>query len=138
MPPSFTIAMPGLPDPRLAVNQLRNLYYMDHAHLVAEEAERWGWLLKEAGIDRHPQYTAPVRIHIRLHGTGRRGDVPNWLAHGSLKVLVDCLCEPKGNRQYGFGLLKDDSARWVRGMSVEVEPEGEPRTEITIESAGTI
>ena len=62
-------------------------------------------------------------------------DVGNWVAHGGLKVLLDCLTEPRGKKDYGVGILKDDSVRWVKAVTVQVEPEGEPVTAVTIESA---
>ena len=130
----LTLHLPALPLPGLAANARGHSRW--RAGLVRQQAAIWGQLLLVAGAkgNRWPADRYPVRVTFRLRGTGRRGDVSNWAAHGGLKVLLDCLCEPRGRRTYGMGILVDDGMRYVTGFRVDVEAEGEPETVIELEA----
>ena len=133
---SLTIRLPQLPYRELSPNYVRR----DHTwtRIRAENTQRDTWLalLHNArdqwggvGFDGSKK----VAITITVRGAGNRMDVPNWVAHQGFKILIDCLTKPKGVKFYGLGILVDDSAKYVSGMAVKVEPMGEPETEIRIE-----
>ena len=158
--PAWSVRLPALPMPELSLN--RYLGYGGHwKRQEWRDVQRDAWLtllsiaspaIREAAnayddpMNSLPKGSAlfrsgwypsrvfryPVSIVVRLTGTGRRWDVQNWVSHYGLKVLVDCLTAPSGRKEFGLGVLPDDSMRYVSAFAVSVEPDGEPGTEITI------
>lgn len=131
----LVLRLGALPDPALSVNEVSGRHRMVIHKRRQEQAETWQQWLQVAGAQHEEQFENPVHIRVLLKGTGRRTDVSNWVCHQGLKVLVDCLTEPKGNKQYGIGLLSGDGYRAVIGMTVDVEPDGEQETIVEIEEA---
>ena len=136
MPKSLTIRLAGLPYHELSPNSVRR--DSTWVRIRAENTQRDTWLARlyeaRAQWEGHAfDGTAKVSITITVHGAGRRMDVPNWVAHGAWKILIDCLTKPKGVKYYGLGVLVDDSVKYVSGMQVLVEPDGEQATEVRIE-----
>lgn len=131
---AVTILLPTLPMPELSQNQAVRLNHWRLGEFKEDQVQDWIICLREAwGPPPYPRLESPVSVTFTLRGTGKRTDVSNWMGHLGLKVLLDCLTEPKGAKDYGLGILVDDSYRYVRRVSVEVEPTGEPSTEIRLE-----
>ena len=144
---SWSVRLPALPLPELSLN--RYLGYKGHwtrAEWRDTQRDAWLMLLSQAdrqnfGVDllgiRLRPFIYPVSIAIRLMGTGRKTDVPNWTCHYGLKVLVDCLTEPMPSVKKYFGLviIKNDVMRYVSAYTVTVDPDGEPSTEVSITKA---
>lgn len=127
------------PDLRLASNQRHNLYWREHSRLVAEERTRALWLLKIAGGDVE-RIEVPVKVAFKVRFARqpgqralRRLDADNL--SGACKPWLDALTLGTDKRD-GLGLLHDDTPRWVRGVSYEVDmSEGEAYMEISVRKA---
>ena len=125
------------PDPHLAANDRGNLHWGARSSLVAAEFDKAHWLYKgffKGNVP--PRYTQPVSVAFRVRMGREYGvrlatrDVDNLA--GACKVWLDALTTGRGHRD-GLGLLYDDSPKWVRRVSYELDTtEGEPYTEITI------
>jgi len=135
---ALTIRLPVLPDRNLSLNAyLANGDHWIRAKRRAAQVEEWMWELKRAGIHLAPPVTTyPVAVTVTVRGTGRRTDPSNWVCHYGIKVLLDCLTQPKGRKSYGLSLLVDDSAKYISSFNVRWGPNGEPETEVQIESIG--
>lgn len=132
-PRDVSVTLAELPMPDLSPNAYLGLHHYARKDVRITQAGVWLSALREAlGAPPHPRFECPVSITIHVQGTGNRTDVPNWVAHVGWKVLIDCLTDRKGRKNYGLGLLPDDSMRYVRGITVTVEPGGEPATTLTI------
>ena len=133
-PTRCTIHLGGLlPDRALHSNS--RLHWRPKYQFIVRQRGTWLQALQVA-LPRwqvRPSFTSPVRIAIKLGGVGRLTDVPNWLTHYGLKVLVDCLTLPKGRKDYGIGLIPDDATKYVTEMIVMVESKPPIYTEVTIE-----
>jgi hypothetical protein len=61
---------------------------------------------------RLPTITVPVIVDVALPVKGkRRRDPANFAS--TVKVVVDALCLPKGNRKVGAGWFVDDDSEWM-------------------------
>ena len=132
----LVIRLPVLPMPEMSVNAfLGNGTHWERAKARGAQVQAWLWELKIAGAHLVPPLRPedyPVSVTVIVRGTGYRTDPSNWVGHLGIKVLLDCLTEPKGRKTYGLGVIKDDSARYVRAFRVDWEPDGEPETEVRI------
>lgn len=88
--------------------------------LKHEETERCAWAIRMARID---PILEPVLIHFDWYEPNAKRDVGNIRA--GEKFISDALVM--------VGVLKDDSQKWVRGMSDRFMIDREnPRVEVTI------
>ena len=135
---AVTIRIEGhAPDVRLASNDRGNLHWGARTGLVNAEFDKAHWLYKAFFQGDVPlRYTAPVTVAFKVRMGREYGvrlatrDVDNL--SGACKVWLDALTTGRGNRD-GLGLLVDDSPRWVRGVSYELDTtDGEAYIKITI------
>mgnify|MGYP001570773371 CR=1 FL=1 len=76
-------------------------------------AQRWTSnlsLLHKAGEIRLHRFDVPVYVEFVQHlYKGRKMDGSNLY----FKPFLDMLCEPRGRRTYGLGIIKDDDGKYV-------------------------
>lgn len=85
-----------------------------------DETERVMWAIKASQV---PRFTKPVTIHFAWHEPNLKRDVGNVRA--GEKFISDALVE--------MGIIKDDSQKYVKGMSDSFHLDRErPRIEVTV------
>ena len=131
---AMTIDLPALPMKQLSPNAFKALHRWAQTSAIQGQREAWLVMLHERlGPPPYPEFDT-YTITFRLYGVGMRTDTGSWCGHWGLKVLEDCLTRPRANKFYGLGILIDDSPKYYKQRNVEVYPDGEARTVVTITS----
>ena len=93
----------------------------------------WIWLVRKAiGRNYGNHYANGKRSMQIISYRPRKLDVQNL--EGGLKQIEDILTRPKGLKNYGWGLLVDDSPKYLhRKQTIQITDTQNPRTEIIIE-----
>lgn len=137
------ISLPALPDPKLSANRYKKMVWREAASREKRQRETWLKLLREAFPEVN-QFQESVDIVITVKGPKvLKADPWTHLSHRALKSLLDCLTEKQPDRydkngrlyskNYGIGLLKDDSYKHIKSITVKAEQAEEEETVLEVE-----